>query len=96
MLSLVITIFVKIYVSRLTDLTYSKSAPESDESEINYFSGYTREPEYSNEELKKMGVHTPTNDSESEESEEEEGDSSRMENRLCLGVLYDLFCIQRI
>ena len=57
-----------------------ESCEEFDESEIHYFSGYTREPEYSNEELKKMGVQAPANDIKNEESEEEQGNSSRMEN----------------
>ena len=53
----------------------------SSESEIVDHSGYQREPEYSNEELKKLGLLQPNAESdESQESEEEEADSSRIEN----------------
>ena len=53
----------------------------SSESVIGEHSGYQCEPEYSNEELKKLGIAQPTAASdESQESEDEEADSSRMEN----------------
>ena len=56
-----------------------ESYEECNDSGSDDFTGYTCEPEYSNEELKKMGVQTVHEDDESEESEEV-GDSSRMEN----------------